>query len=199
MASRARWRRVFGAAAALVVLGWLVSLTAVIAWSRRDGARPAEAIVVMGAAQYAGHPSPVLRARLDHAIALWHRGFAPRLILTGGKGEGDTTSEAAVGRRYAIHHGVPDTAILLENHGRTTRESMAAVADLLHPQGENRVILVSDPFHMLRLWIIARRDGLTPYPSPTRTSPISSNPTERWKYLLGESVKAPLTFIAPRE
>lgn len=199
VSSRRRWRVVLGGIAAVVVLGWLASLAAVIIWSHRDGARPAEAIVVMGAAQYAGHPSPVLRARLDHAIALWHRGLAPRLILTGGKGEGDTTSEAAVGRRYALSHGVPDTAILLESHGRTTRESMTAVAELLRPLASNRVILVSDPFHMLRLWIVARRDGLTPFPSPTRTSPISSSRSEHWKYVLGESVKAPLAVIAPRE
>ena len=101
-------------------LAWIVSLGAVFAWERNDQARPAGAIVVLGAAQYVGHPSPVLRARLDHAIALWDRNLAPKLIVTGGVGTGDTTSEAAVSRRYCMQHGVPSEAILLETKGRTT-------------------------------------------------------------------------------
>ena len=92
---------------------WLASLAAVMAWERRDDAKAADAIVVLGAAQYDGRPSPVLRARLDHAVALWEQHLAPHLILTGGMGDGDTTSEAAVGRRYAVKHGVPDSAIYL--------------------------------------------------------------------------------------
>src|SRR5467141_2162641 len=107
---------------------WVISATAVLIWSSRDEAQPAQAIVVLGAAQYAGKPSPVLRARLDHALDLWNRHLASLLILTGGTGSGDTTSEAAVGRKYAKKHGVPDSAILVENEGRTTSESMRAVA-----------------------------------------------------------------------
>src|SRR5688500_16596234 len=80
---------------------WMISAAAVLFWSARDEARPAQAIVVLGAAQYAGRPSPVLRARLDHALNLWKRDLAPLLILTGGTGLGDTTSEAAVGRTSA--------------------------------------------------------------------------------------------------
>src|SRR5947207_2666793 len=107
---------------------WLISAAAVLIWSSRDEARPAQAIVVLGAAQYAGRPSPVLRARLDHALELWNRHLASLLILTGGTGEGDTTSEAAVGRTYVRRRGVPDSAIVEENAGRTTSESMRAVA-----------------------------------------------------------------------
>src|SRR5690242_12652569 len=88
----------------LILLAWLASLAAVLIWERRDNARAADAIVVLGAAQYDGRPSPVLRARLDHALSLWGRHLAPRLVLTGGMGDGDTTSEAAVGRRYAVKH-----------------------------------------------------------------------------------------------
>lgn len=164
-------------------------------WSSRDEARPANAIVVLGAAQYAGKPSPVLRARLDHALALWQRHLAQLLILTGGTGTGDTTSEAAVGRTYAIKHGVPDTVILMETEGRTTSESMRAVAAMLEARGLQTALLVSDPFHMLRLRILARRFGFTPYTSPTRTSPISPNREERWKYIFSESIKAPLAFF----
>jgi len=178
---------------------WVISATAVLIWASRDEARPAQAIVVLGAAQYAGKPSPVLRARLDHALELWNRHLAALLILTGGTGSGDTTSEAAVGRTYARKHGVPDSAILVENEGRTTSESMRAVAGMLEVRGLQTALLVSDPFHMLRLRILARRFGFTPYTSPTRTSPISPNREERWKYIFSESLKAPLAFLFERK
>lgn len=181
--------------AALIVLGWLASLATVLLWEHRDEARPASAIVVLGAAQYDGRPSPVLKARLDHALALWDRQLAPQLVVTGGMGDGDTTSEAAVSRRYAMHHGVPDSAILMEARGRTTSESMKRVAAVMSTRPRRDVILVSDPFHMLRLTILAHRFGLIPYSSPTRTSPISANRTESWRYALSESVKVPLTLL----
>src|SRR5881409_513154 len=114
----------------LLVLVWLASLAAVLAWERHDQSRPVGAIVVLGAAQYVGRPSPVLRARLDHAIDLWRRVLAPRIIFTGGFGDHDTTSEAAVGQRYAIGHGVPPRAILMENRGRSTAASLQQVAEL---------------------------------------------------------------------
>lgn len=180
------------------LVAWLVSAAQVYAASRRDEARPAEAIVVLGAAQYVGRPSPVLRARLDHALDLWRRRLAPRLVFTGGRGVGDTTSEAAVGRNYALRRGVPDSAILLENEGRTTSESMRAVAAMLHDRGAERVILVSDPFHMRRLSVLARRYGLEPYGSPTTTSPISASRPQWWKYMLSESLKVPMAFIMER-
>lgn len=178
---------------------WIASAIAVLIWSSRDEARPAHAIVVLGAAQYAGKPSPVLRARLDHALDLWNRHLASLLILTGGTGAGDTTSEAAVGRNYARKHGVPDSAILVENEGRTTSESMRAVAGMLEVRGLQTALLVSDPFHMLRLRILARRFGFIPYTSPTQTSPISPNREERWKYIFSESLKAPLAFFFERK
>jgi uncharacterized SAM-binding protein YcdF (DUF218 family) len=165
---------------------------------RRDEARKADAIVVLGAAQYVGRPSPVLRARLDHAVSLWKGGFAPLLILTGGMGQGDTTSEAAVARKYAMSRGVPDRAIVLEREGRTTSESMRAVARIMDDHEKTSAILVSDPFHMLRLSILARRHGLEPYTSPTRTSPITPNREERWKYVVSESFKVPLAYVFER-
>jgi len=191
-------RRMLTIGVVMVFCLWLVSAVAVLVWSSRDEARPAQAIVVLGAAQYAGKPSPVLRARLDHAVDLWNRHFASLLILTGGTGSGDTTSEAAVGKNYAKKHGVPDSAILVENEGRTTSESMRAVAGMLEVRGLQSALLVSDPFHMLRLRILARRFGFTPYTSPTRTSPISPNREERWKYVFSESLKAPLAFFFER-
>lgn len=192
-------RRIITLAMAAIFALWVISAAAVLIWSSRDEARPAQAIVVLGAAQYAGKPSPVLRARLDHALDLWNRRLASLLILTGGTGSGDTTSEAAVGRTYARRHGVPDSSILVESEGRTTSESMRAVAGMLEVRGLQSALLVSDPFHMLRLRILARRFGFTPYTSPTQTSPISPNREERWKYIFSESLKAPLAFFFERK
>jgi uncharacterized SAM-binding protein YcdF (DUF218 family) len=192
-------RRILTVAVVTAFALWIISATAVLIWSSRDEARPAQAIVVLGAAQYAGRPSPVLRARLDHALDLWNRHLASLLILTGGTGSGDITSEAAVGRTYAKRHGVPDSAILVESEGRTTSESMKAVAGMLEVRGLQSALLVSDPFHMLRLRILARRFGFTPYTSPTRTSPIDPNREERWKYIFSESLKAPLAFFFERK
>ena len=190
--------RVTAAIIGVVLIAWVVSMAMVDRAGRCDEAQEADAIVVLGAAQYVGRPSPVLRARVDHAVSLWKRGLAPTLILTGGTGVGDTTSEAAVARKYAMSRGVPDRAIVLEIKGRTTSESMRAVARIMDDRERKSVILVSDPFHMLRLSILARRFGLEPYTSPTRTSPITPNREERWKYMVSESVKVPLAYIFER-
>ena len=190
--------RMTAAIVCVVLIAWVVSMVMVERAGRRDEAQEADAIVVLGAAQYVGRPSPVLRARVDHAVSLWKRGLAPTLILTGGTGVGDTTSEAAVARKYAMSRGVPDRAIVVEIKGRTTSESMRAVARIMDDREQNSVILVSDPFHMLRLSILARRFGLEPYTSPTRTSPITSNREEHWKYMVSESVKVPLAYIFER-
>lgn len=195
---RANWWHLGWLLGLLMVGAWIMSLVGVIFWERRDMARPASAIVVLGAAQYVGRPSPVLRARLDHAIDLWRRGLAPTIICTGGFGDRDTTSEAAVAQHYAIEHGVPPRVIMIENSGRSTSESLAHVAQLMDAEPTKDVILVSDPFHMLRLTILARRYGLTPYPSPTRTSPISQSWRESWKYTLAESIKVPVAFLLQR-
>jgi len=190
--------RVLGGIGLLLLGLWALTMVEVVVTGRRDEARPAAAIVVLGAAQYVGRPSPVLRARLDHAIALWHAGFAPRLIFTGGRGDGDTTSEAAVSRRYALRRGVPDSAIVLENAGRTTRESLQGVVEIMKGQPRRDVILVSDPFHMLRLSILARRLGLNPLTSPTRTSPISQSRDQTWRYVVNESLKVPVVYLLER-
>jgi uncharacterized SAM-binding protein YcdF (DUF218 family) len=186
--------RLAGAGVLLLLSLWLISLALVVIWANRDTQRPAHAIVVLGAAQYDGKPSPVLRARVDHAIVLWRRGLAPVLIMTGGTGEGDTTSEAAVERRYAISNGVPASAIRLEDKSRSTAESLRSVAAMLGKDAR-AVILVSDPFHMLRLSILARRFGLQPRTSPTRTSPISANRNAAIGYTLRESWKAPVALL----
>jgi uncharacterized SAM-binding protein YcdF (DUF218 family) len=191
-----RW--IMATMVAFVPLLWTALIITVILYGRIDAAAEADAIVVLGAAQYVGRPSPVLKARLDHAVELWHRGLARRLVLTGGMGVGDTTSEAAVGRRYVLQRGVPDSVLMLENEGMTTSQSLRGVAVMLRGDDARRVILVSDPFHMLRLSILARRMGLEPFPSPTRTSPISAHSAERWKYVISESFKVPVAYLLER-
>jgi uncharacterized SAM-binding protein YcdF (DUF218 family) len=193
-ASRPLGWRLAGTAILLAFVAWLASLAMVMFYERRDTKRPAHAIVVLGAAQYDGKPSPVLRARVDHAVQLWRQGLAPVLVVTGGRGAGDTTSEAAVERRYAMSKGVPSSAILVEPESRSTSESLRNVATMM-TKDRREVILVSDPFHMFRLAILARRFGLKPRTSPTRTSPISANRSESWRYTLHESWKAPVAFF----
>lgn len=193
-ASTSLGRRLALTTFATLVVGWLCSLALVVLFEHLDTRQPSEAIVILGAAQYDGHPSPVLRARVDHALELWRAGLAPRVIMTGGRGTGDTTTEAAVERRYALSHGVPDSVILMEQEGRSTSASLRHVAAMLGNRPSN-VVLVSDPFHMFRLAILARRFGLRAHTSPTRTSPISANRAAFWHYTLQESWKAPAAFF----
>lgn len=140
---------------------------------RSDQARPVDAIVVMGAAQYDGRPSPQLAARLDHAVTLYRDGLAPIVVVTGGKQAGDRFTEAEASAAYLTERGVPDGAIVRENAGRTTYESLAAVADLLEARGLERVLIVTDPFHSLRSRLIAQDVGLTAYVSPTPSSVVT--------------------------
>lgn len=190
-----RRKRVVIRAAGIFAAIWLTSLGTVFTWGVLDDARKADAIVVMGAAQYAGHPSPALRVRLDHAIALWEHQVAPRMLLTGGIGEGDTASEAAVSRTYVLARGVPDTSLLLENEGRTSSQSLRGAADLLHARGLHSAVIVSDPFHMLRLEILGRRFGIDPYTSPALPAPAGKRLLRQWASLLAESLKAPLALF----
>jgi uncharacterized SAM-binding protein YcdF (DUF218 family) len=185
---------------AVLLTGWLLCLVAIVGWSTRDADGMADAIVVLGAAQYSGRPSRVLSARLDHALDLWQHARAPQIVLTGGRRDGDILSEAAAGRRYVIRRGVPAAAILLEATGRTSLASMHGAALLLHASADTgavrpRVLLVSDPFHMLRLDVLARMHGLEPLPSPTRTSPISFNQPVAIEYILRESIALPTDVV----
>jgi uncharacterized SAM-binding protein YcdF (DUF218 family) len=141
--------------------------------SRRDEARRSSAIVVLGAAQYNGEPSAVLRARLDHAAALYHKGFADTVVVTGGRQPGDRFTEATASAFYLGKQGVPDSAVLREVQGRSSWESLAAASAFLKQRGLKRVVLVSDGFHAARIKAMASELGLDPATSPTRTSPIT--------------------------
>lgn len=190
-----RRRRALVWTLAVIAGAWALSAVNVLWFASRDQAVQSDAILVLGAAQYLGRPSPVLKARLDHGVGLYARGFAPRLVLTGGMAEGDTASEAAVSRAYVMRAGVPDSALLLENDGRTTSQSIRAVAQLLQARGTTRVIIVSDPFHVFRAALLARRQGLTAVTSPTRTDDVWQRVVRQPTYFLGETVKAPLVLM----
>ena len=166
-----------------------MSVTFVQVWmaSRRDEARPSDAIIVLGAAEYDGRPSPVLAARLDHAIQLYRDDIAPVIVVTGGRQPGDRFTEAGVSADYLHKHAVPDTAILRETTGRTSWESLQAAARFLTDRNMERVVLVSDPYHSERIKAIAHDVGLDAVTSPTRTSPIKGS--SAFKRLLGETVR----------
>ena len=159
---------------AVVTMAAYLAVTFVLVWraSHLNQARKVQAIVVLGAAQYNGRPSPVLRARLDHAISLWHRGDAPVIVVTGGRQPKDMYTEATASADYLLARGVPDSAILREVQGRTSWQSLAAASAFLKARETRVVLLVSDPFHSARVAAISRELGLLGYVSPTRTSPI---------------------------
>jgi len=180
-------------AAAIAGVGYAALLGWVFRVSRLDERSAADAIVVMGAAQYNGRPSPVLKARLDHALELYRAGLAPVVVVTGGIGQGDRVSEATVGHGYLRASPVPDSAIIVRPDGRTTEESMRSVAEWMNERELRRVLLVSDPFHMARLRLEARRTGLTVFTSPTRTSPIVAGSRTEAGYLALEALKLPVT------
>ncbi len=156
----------------LLVAAIYIGATFVQVWqaSRHDGQRPAEAIVVLGAAQYDGRPSPALQNRLDHALSLYRQGLAPLIVVTGGRQEGDRFTEAGTGYNYLRAQGVPDDAILKEVQGRTTYESLASVSRFLGTRGIDDVMLVSSPSHTKRLSGIADQVDLHAAISPSAGS-----------------------------
>jgi len=189
------------AVALLALLGLVCALIA--AQGRRDearqvGAGQVGAALVLGAAQWNGDPSPVLRARLDHALDLYRRGQVRQIILTGGVGPGDTTSEAAAGKQYLIEQGLAADALLLEDRGTTTWESLQNAVPLARANRIGAVMLVSDPFHMLRSIKMARDLGLIAYGSPTRSSPIVAGSAEEARYILREAW-AYMVYLFARE
>ncbi len=164
--------------AALVVAIYLLSAAASV-WlaSNRDERRSVQAIVVLGAAQYNGKPSPVLQARLDHALALYKEGDARLIIVTGGRQKNDSTTEAAASAKYLIRNGVPDARIRREVQGRDTYESLAASQRFLSREGVSTVLIVTDGYHAARARAVAREVGLQAYVSPVPSD--SAQPLDR--------------------
>jgi vancomycin permeability regulator SanA len=154
-----------------VVVYFAVTLVQVWLTSRHYDPRPAQAIVVMGAAQYNGVPSPDLRARLNEAVLLYHQGYSRLLVVTGSKEIGDQFTEAQAGDRYLRYVGVPERDII-QAAGSDSYENLSDAAALLEPSGDRTILIATDPFHEDRSLAIASSLGLTAFPTPTRTSPI---------------------------
>jgi uncharacterized SAM-binding protein YcdF (DUF218 family) len=184
---RLRWnfRRVFWNVTALAAAAFLVYLAylsiMIEQQSTRDEAQPAQIIIVLGAAEYYGRPSPVLKARLDHAWSLWQKKLAPRIMTTGGAGGDPLFTEGGVGRTYLISRGVPSEAIVVETEGESTAHSMAAAGEIMHRMGLRSCIVVSDGYHIYRVKKMLEFRGLDVYGSPRPWNP-RGNIRERWLY-----------------
>ena len=162
----------FGASVAVMLFYFLLSLFQVWNTGRSDDRQPVDAIVVLGAAQYDGRPSPQFQARLDHALELWKLDLASFIVVTGGKQVGDRFTEAAAARKFFESNGVTSNLIFEENLGKTTYASLLAVSQVASERKIERVLIVSDPFHQLRAKLIAQEVGLDAITSATRSSVI---------------------------
>jgi len=163
-----------------------------------DEARPADAIVVFGAAEYNGTPSPVLKARLDHAFDLEERGLAPVVITTGGKGGDPKYTEAGVSADYLIQRGVAKEKILVDDRSESTYESVQAVAGILRKLHGKTCVAVSDGFHLYRIKVFFRDVGVAAYGSPAPGSPIEAVPFDRAMHSWREALSTSLWFLGYR-
>jgi uncharacterized SAM-binding protein YcdF (DUF218 family) len=149
--------------------------------STMDETRPADVILVLGAAEYRGKPSPVLRGRLDHGLELFHEKKAPLILTTGGAGGDPTFTEGEVGRDYLVRRGVPSEAILVEAEGESTAHSLAAAAAIMHRMNLKTCIVVSDGYHIYRAKKMLESEGFSVYGSPRPEAP-RSGPRQWWLY-----------------
>ena len=178
-------RRVLWIAAALVAMLFAIQMTRV--WlqirdqSIRDEARTADVILILGAAEYNGRPSPILKARLDHGLELYRRGLAPLILTTGGAGGDPMFTEGGVGRAYLIKQGVPAEEIIVEMEGETTMHSTAASAEIMRRMGLKSCIVVSDGYHIFRAKRMLEERGLQVFGSP-RANPAKASWKEWWLY-----------------
>lgn len=155
--------------------------------ARVDGDRPVDAVIVLGAAQYDGQPSPIFAWRLEHAAQLYKEGLAPRVVTVGGSRAGDEYTEAEAGTRYLVRQGVPASAITTVAEGRDTLGSLQAVAARAQQDGWETALIVSDPWHSLRARTMARDSGLEAWTSPTRSGPVVQTRETQAKYILRET------------
>jgi uncharacterized SAM-binding protein YcdF (DUF218 family) len=148
-----------------------------------DEARPADVIFVLGAAEYRGHPSPILQARLNHALLLYLRHLAPYILTTGGAGGDVRFTEGEVGRDYLVRHGVPPEAIIVDPEGATTAESVIAAAEIMHNMNLHSCIVVSDGYHIFRVKRLLQGKGIQVFGSPRPSQGTSSHAALEWLYL----------------
>ncbi len=171
---------ILAASAAVAALAWLT--LRIERQAGRDEARPADVILVLGAAEYRGRPSPVLRARLDHALELYERRLAPRILTTGGAGGDPQFTEGGVGRSYLVSKGVPSEVIIVEDQSESTVLSTALAAEIMRRMGLHSVIVVSDGYHVYRVKRMLESHGLVAYGSP-RPDRSPDPVRDRWNYV----------------
>ncbi len=165
--------------AAMFAVGYLSALSVRIhREARLDEPHPADVIVVMGAAEYRGAPSPVLKLRLDHAVQLYRRRLAPYVMTTGGPGGDPSFTEGGVGRSYLVDQGIPAESIIVENTGASTVASLAGASEIMKRMGLRSCIVVSDGYHMFRVKRILAREGLAAYGSPREDG--GTQPVREW-------------------
>lgn len=175
-------------AALLLVVGWLASVPVRVWWDARgESHRPSDAIVVLGAAQYNGQPSPVFAARLRKAQALHDDGVAPVVVTVGGGASGDVTTEAQAGLDYLLGRGVPADALVAVPQGVNTQDSLAAVGELFRERGWGSAVLVTDPWHTFRSKALARAEGIDAVSAPARSGPVVQTREGELRYILRES------------
>ena len=180
-----RWWLRFLLLAALAVLAILMITTIhVLQAASEQEVSHADAIIVFGAAEYSGRPSPVLKARLDHALDLFHRGVAPVVITTGGAASDPKFSEGGVGKDYLMRHGVPENSLIAETQGRDTSESAVRVGVIMHANGLHSCVAVSDAYHVFRIRKLLLHEGVGPvYVAPRPDSRPHSMVQRAWAVL----------------
>ena len=172
------WFRLLLLALVAVILFLAITAVQVVHTASLEELHPADAIVVFGAAEYSGHPSPVLRARLDHALDVFHRGVAPVVITTGGAAADPTFSEGGVGRDYLMRHGVPERSLIAETQGRDSAESALRVAVIMRANNLHSCVAVSDAYHVFRIRKLLEHEGIAPvYVAPRP----ESRPHSAWQ------------------
>jgi uncharacterized SAM-binding protein YcdF (DUF218 family) len=173
-----RWKRWLPWLLALGLAGYAAGVYwRIMNQAARDESRTADAIVVFGAAEYDGRPSPVYKARLDHAAQLYHRGLAPMVIITGGSGNDPRFSEGVVGREYLKTLGIPDSQLIAETQSADTAESARRVSTIMYVNKMHSCLAVSDGYHMFRIKHMLGREGITVYGAPRP----NSRPQTFWK------------------
>jgi len=188
MKTRKNWKKILLILFLAILLGWIYLLGKIFYHSQIDTIEKADSIVVLGASQWSGEPSPVFKARLDHARDLYKEGYAGEIVLTGGVGEGEKISEAMAGKNYLTERGVGGSYIFMEEKGRTSWQSLKTVAGILKEQNLNSIIIVSDGFHMMRLGKMAEGLGIKSYSAPVKIGPVNNNWRAAIKYYIRESV-----------
>jgi uncharacterized SAM-binding protein YcdF (DUF218 family) len=183
-----RWL-VRGVLGAVLVAGMVIGGTAVRVWqvAREDNRRPVDMVVVLGAAQYDGSPSPIFAARLRHARDLYNEHLAAHIVTVGGRRAGDGYTEASAGERYLVDRGVPKEAVVAVGEGSDTFGSLRAVAAEADKRGWRTALLVSDPWHTLRARTMARDDGIQAWTSPTHSGPVVRTRETQVRYIVRET------------